>query len=179
MWRTVFGIFVVLFLGITSTAAETVRLEQRSILNGKIEILLPAAFKVMDKEMMQLKYPSERRPTIVYTNPAGSVNVAFNHTKSKISPEKIPAMHKYLESTFKNLYPSAKWFDSNLIQINGRRYLMLDVRTPAIDTEIRNMIVGTSFEGRLLLLTFNAVRALEETWVPVGTEIIQSIKISQ
>jgi hypothetical protein len=58
-------------------------------------------------------------------------------------------------------------------------FFMLDLRTPAIDTEVRNLIIGTSFEGRLLLFTFNTIRELETTWIPVGAKILHSIRISE
>ena len=131
----------------------------------------------MGEEMLRLKYPSEQRPTVVYSNPTGSVNVALNHTGNPVRPADIPAVHEAVDSMFRNLYPSARWYRSELIQIGGKRFFMLDLRTPAIDTEVRNLMVGTSFEGRLLLFTFNAVRDLESAWVPIGTKILDSIRI--
>ena len=157
--------------------AQPVQLEDRSVLDDKVVLLLPATFALMGEEMLRLKYPSERRPTEVYTNPAGSVNVALNHTSNPVRPADLAAVHGAVEATFKKLYPSARWYDSKLVQIGGKRFFKLDLRTPAIDTEVRNLIVGTSFEGRLLLVTFNTVRALETDWVPIDARILNSIRI--
>jgi hypothetical protein len=41
----------------------------------------------------------------------------------------------------------------------------------------RNTIVGTSLEGRLLIVSFNTTVPLEKEWLPVGTQIIQSIEV--
>jgi hypothetical protein len=38
-------------------------------------------------------------------------------------------------------------------------------------------MVGTTLENRLLLVTFNCTRALEEAWLPVGKRIIESIQL--
>ncbi|MFY9610990.1 MAG: hypothetical protein WAU45_20560 [Blastocatellia bacterium] len=128
--------------------------------------------------MLKLKYPGERRPTLVFTNESGSVNVAVNHTNNKITPTDVPQFQKQMERLFRNLYPSATWFRNELTQIYGRQCFLFDFRTPAVDTEVRNIMLGMSLDGRLLIITFNATKGLEESWIPVGDQIIQSVKIA-
>jgi len=41
-------------------------LQIKSILNDKVEIKLPKEFQIMSEEMVSLKYPSERRPTLTH-----------------------------------------------------------------------------------------------------------------
>ena len=179
MPRIIFAAVVALVFGLPPAPAQSAQLEERSILGGKVDLLLPVDFALMDEEMLQFKYPYERRPTIVYTNPDASVNVAVNHTQNPVELADIPELHKAMEALFQNLYPSAEWFSSGLIQIDGKPFFMLDLRTPAVDTEIRNLMIGTSFEGRILLFTFNTTRELETTWVPIGNKILKSIRISE
>ena len=151
----------------------------RIVLGGKVEMLLPSSFEPMGEEMLRLKYPSRRAPTEVYTNETGSVNVALNHTKDRLKAEQIPPFHKSLEDIFRRLYPSARWYRSELTQINGRQFVLLGVRTPAIDTEVRNIMIGTSVDDRFLLISFNVVQELEDEWLAIGNKIIQSVKIIQ
>ena len=82
MWRSIFVSLVIFVGGLTPAGAQSVQLEERSVLGGKVVLLLPVTFELMGEEMLRLKYPAERRPTVVYTNPAGSVNVALNHTRA-------------------------------------------------------------------------------------------------
>ena len=89
----------------------------------------------------------------------------------------LDAAHKSVNATFKNLYPSAQWFRSEVRPINGRQFFLMELRTPAIDTEVRNLIVGTSLDDRLLMITFNVTKALEADWMPIGNKIIESIAI--
>ena len=49
--------------------------------------------------------------------------------------------------------------------------------TSTIDTEIRNILVGTSLQGRLLIVSFNVTKDLEEAWLPPADAIIQSLHI--
>jgi hypothetical protein len=149
----------------------------RVVLDGRVEMLLPSSFELMSEEMLKLKYPSGKPPTQVYTNEAGSVNVALNHTNDRLKAGQIPEFRKYLEDVFRRTYPSARWYRNEVTEINGRQFVLLDVRTPAVDTNVRNIIVGTSVDDRLLLVSFNVVQDLEGEWLAVGNKIIQSVKI--
>jgi len=160
---------------LSETTIGNIVLQPKAVIDGKLSLLVPDEFSEMDDETLKLKYPSERRPTLVYTNKSGSINVAINHTKDRMPQSDIGAFHKQLDGMFRNLYPSATWFNSGVIDINGRDWLTLNLRTPAIDTEIRNIIVGTSVDGRLLLVSFNVTKELEDQWLEPAETIIQSL----
>ena len=163
---------------LTDTEVDGVQLEPKSVADGKLSLLVPSEFTEMDESMMQAKYPAERRPTLVYTDETGSVNVAVNHTRDRMPLDELESYHKEMDKMFRNLYPSAEWFDSGIKEINGRKWILLDVRTPAVDTDIRNTIVGTSLDGRLLLVTFNVIAELEDEWIDVAEAIVDSLSVS-
>jgi len=147
-----------------SWTTPIIELEKRKILNDKVEILLPKEFDVMSEDMMKLKYPSERRSTLVYTNETGGINVAFNHTTSKATQQQIDAYKDSFIKMFKNLYPSAEWKETGAKEINGRKVGYMELITPAIDTEIYNLMFFTDLDGRLLLCTFNCVEKEQKNW---------------
>jgi hypothetical protein len=182
-WGTPMRLVMLLLLGLlgslpTRAYAEP-ELITRTVLDGKVEMLLPSSFELMNEEMLNVKYPSGKRPTQVYTNEAGSVNVALNHTKDRLKAGQIPQFHKYVDGVFRRLYPSAHWYRSEVAEINGRQFVLLELRTPAIDTDVRNIIIGTSVDDRFLLIAFNVVQELEDEWLAVGNKMIQSVKIIQ
>ncbi len=139
-------------------------------------LLLPKDFRPMNEEELQLKFPSERRPTLVYCNEAGTVTVAINHTKNPLLPNQIGEFHQQIDGMFRKLYPSAKWFKSELLSIQGRRWMILDFRSPAVDTEIRNVMTGTYLENHALMVTLSATQALEDEWQPPFATIVQSLR---
>jgi hypothetical protein len=168
------GIVCVILMSFT---LETIDLEKKTIFNNKIEILLPKEFEVMTEEMMAIKYPNGRRPTLVYTDEAGGVNVAFNHTASQAASGQIDTYKESMESTFKNIYPSATWKGTGVKEINGKKVGYLELITPAIDTKIYNLIFFTDFEGRLLLCTFNCVEKKQKEWTESAKQIMSSLKV--
>jgi hypothetical protein len=160
-----------------SAQSTQVTLTERALLDGAVTLLIPESFGPMSEELLRLKYPSERRPTVVFSNERGSVNLATNLTANLVRPEQIAELHKAMEATFKNLYPSATWYRSEIITQDGRRYFVLDLLTPAVDTQIRNVMYGTSFRGRLLLFSFNVTRELEKSWLEIGRTMLSSVRI--
>jgi hypothetical protein len=153
---------------------EKVELDQVSILSNKIDMLIPKSFRIMSEELAKIKYPSERRPTIIYTNESGSINVALSHTKNKATSSQISEYMDVLKKTFKNLYPSAQWNNASVEKMNGKEVGVLELVTPAIDTEIYNLIWFTDLDGKLLISTFNCKKEQMKDWIPIAKCIMTS-----
>ncbi|MCG9899554.1 MAG: hypothetical protein MH132_06110 [Hydrotalea sp.] len=167
----------VLIIAVTTAFSQTIELEIKSLLNNKLELKIPKEFKIMSEELMKFKYPSERRPTLVYSNESGGINVALNLTQSQANQQLISTYKDNFIKTFKIMYPSAEWKDSGIKTINGKEVGYLELVTPAIDTEIYNLIFFTDLDGKLLLCTFNCTKKSIEEWTPTAKEIMNSLKV--
>ena len=176
--RVLVAFLISFTLTLPALAQPAEALTPKVLLGGTVQVLVPAGFAPMSQELLRVKYPSTRRPTLVYSNASGSINLALNHTANPLQPNQLAEMHQAMETMFKRLYPSAVWFQSGLKTINGRAFFLLDLRTPALDTEIRNLMVGTSLQGRLLLITFNVTQQHEARWLPTAQKILASIKVN-
>lgn len=158
--------------------AQTMELETRSFLDGKLQLLIPTQFELMDEETLRVKYPSESRPTTVFTDKQGSFNVAVNHTSNAMTLGQLGGFHPVVDQMFRNLYPAATWYRSELTTINGRQCFILELLTPAIDTEVYNIIVGTSLDDRVLLVSVNLTKALAEQYLSTAQQIAMSITVT-
>jgi hypothetical protein len=159
-----------------SFAAE---LTKTSVLAGKVTLLIPQGFDLMSDDMRQLKYPNQARPPVVYTNAAGTINIAINHTPGEMPETSMPVLKSYLEGVLKNQYPTATWLRSEAVSRDGRKLVFYDFRAPALDTTIRNIMVAASLDGRLLLVSFNCTISEEKAWESSGKRIIDSIEIAK
>ncbi|NVO29953.1 hypothetical protein [Hymenobacter lapidiphilus] len=166
--------FALIFL---SAAIAGIQLEERLLLDKKVALKIPEGFEIMQEEMLKLKYPAERRPTLVYTNSTGGINVALNLTANKASQELMAAYEENFRQTFTKLYPSAKGMKSGVEVVNGRKVGFIELVTPAIDTEIYNLIFFTDVNGQLLLCTFNCTIKDQIAWQPIAKEIMSSLKV--
>jgi hypothetical protein len=171
------ALFAVITVTIPAFSQTPVTLVPSVLLGGMVEMLAPAEFQPMSAEMLRQKYPTERRPTLALANAAGSVSVALNHTRTALPAAALPEAHRHFEQTFRRLHPTAQWFRSELTTVNGREWILLDLRTPAIDTEVRNLMMATSVDERLLLIAVNMTKALEGEWLDAANRMIASVVI--
>lgn len=160
----------------TPPQAETIQLETRSLLDGKIQMLIPTHFAPMSEELIRAKYPGERRPTFVLSNEPGTVNITVNHTSSAMSPKDLDEAHRAFDKMFRNRYPSATWYRSERTTLNGQECFILEFLTPASDTEIHNIIVVFSLERRMLLISMNLTKELVAEWRPIAQKMVDSIR---
>jgi len=169
----------VLIIPLLSMSIGKIELVSKLVLNNKVELKIPKEFNIMSEELMKLKYPSERRPTLVYSNETGGINVALNLTENKANQDLIEPYVANFVNTFKNMYPSAEWKGSGTKDINGQKIGFLKLITPAIDTKIYNVMFFTDLNGKLLLCTFNCTEKSIKEWETTADEIMNSLKIKE
>jgi len=178
--RLSFIALVLLVIGLPApVAGADVALGTRSLLGGLVEMLVPTSFQPMPEDLLKLKYPMERRPTLVLANETGSVSVALNHTRDHVPLARLSEFHRALEGSFRRLYPSAVWFRSELTALNGRQLILLELRTPALDSEIRNLMLATSVDERMLLIAVNMTKELESQWLGPAHRMVQSVTVKK
>ena len=141
--------FLSIFIGIMicqiSFAQDFVEI---NVLNDKVSILAPQDFLPMSAELIELKYPATSRPTKVLSDETGGVSLAFNHTNTPMRPDQVNEAFNAISSMFRNIFPTAKWIREEVIEQNGTQFMVLELITPAVDTDIHNIIYGTSVDGR-------------------------------
>lgn len=167
----------ILIFVIATAFAMTIELETKSLLDNKIELKIPKAFRIMPEEMIKIKYPSERRPTLVYSNESGGINVALNLTVHEANQDNISTYKDNFVTTFKSMYPTSEWIGNGVNEINGRQVGYLELITPAFDAKIYNLIFFTHLDGKLLMCTFNCTKKDMTEWAPVAREIMNSLNI--
>lgn len=158
---------------------ENTDLKKINALKGKLTLSIPSDFNIMSNEMLLQKYPSGNRPTEVYTNKSGSVNIAVNHTANMIKIEQLPELLPVFEQQFTALYPNIKWLKKELVKINNRDFILLEFETPAIDTPIYNLMAVSSLDGRMLMGSFNCPIGMKGEWKEKANQIINSIKVKE
>lgn len=153
------------------------KLEAKKVLNDKVEILIPKGFTIMTEEMAKVKYPMENRPSLIYTDEKGSINIAFNHTETPVQDSLIKDMKDPMKQAFSGMYPDATWYRDEVIQINGKNVGVFELLTPGVDTKIYNLIFFTELDGKMLMTTFNCTEQQMAEWKPLAQEILQSYKV--
>ena len=168
----------------TTTISKAVVTEQKviqkeqseTILNKSLKVFIPSGFALMDEAILKARYPIEgRRPTEVYTNTQGTINIAFNHTQTRGGITDLPQFKQVFERQFNQ--PGINFIKSELKPINGTDFIILEFITPSPDGEVYNRMLITSLDNRLLMGTFNCTVNQMQEWQPVADIIINSLEV--
>lgn len=155
---------------------QSVNLAPRKILSGKGSMLLPEDFVLMDAQSIAKKYPTAgHRPTEVYTNPGGTINIALNHTRNVAKESDLEGVKQVMDAQFNR--PSIDFIGSEIRDVKGKKFIILEFVSQAVDTKIYNLMAIGSLEGRLVMATFNCTDNFRKDWQPVAKKIIGSIEV--
>lgn len=150
------------------------------LLNGRLTIQIPSEFKIISQEKYKLEHPGSQRPTFTLTNADGSVYILVNYSSENVLPEHLENVRNGTERTFKKLYPAAKWHENGFFRIGPRRCFVIEMAIPSAKKEKTKIMLGTSVNGRLLMVSFTATDNVkpEDKWAEKGRCIMSAIKIN-
>jgi hypothetical protein len=168
----ILSVFVLFFAA--SAMAEAVKVEKVDVLDKRVSLNMPTSFSEMSKAEVKAKYPANSRPTEVYTNAETTVNFAFNYTVNKIAENQLDAFAQQMKQMLAQFSPKI-----SKVKVNGQQAVLFDFVTPAADTEIHNLMLAMSVDGRLLLTTFNTTKEEASQWLEVGRESLLSVQVNK
>jgi hypothetical protein len=67
--------------------------------------------------------------------------------------------------------------DGPIIELSGRKWVMLEMTSEAADTEIYNIVLATGYKGQLLMFNFNSTKKDFPNFEKALRESIASIKV--
>ncbi len=160
-----------------SFAGLFIDLEKRSLIDGKIEILVPKEFTEMDMKEVLIKYPGKNRPKLILTDESGTVNLGFSHADSPADSTMIKDYKDVMINSYKQRAPGTVFVGEGVTSIHGKKVGYFKMITQAIDQQIFNHIFLTDCEGKLLVGTFNCLQKDKAVWEPVAEQIVQSLRV--
>ncbi|MBD8032012.1 MULTISPECIES: hypothetical protein [Solibacillus] len=148
----------------------------QSVLKGNMIIRMPKLFSIMAKELASLKYPSERRPNVIYTDETSTINLALNLTDYPLRESEVVDFQENMIEVLEQAHPSAKWLDTGMMEVQGKTIAFIEVITPAIDGEIFNLMFFAALDGQTLIGTFNCMEGDLETWRPIAKAMVETLQ---
>jgi hypothetical protein len=154
-----------------------VELEKRTLLDNKIEILVPKDWKPMSEDLIKIKYPGAKPPTYVLSDVSGGISLAFNHTDSRATQGQVETYKGYLKKSLEDAFEDEEWIDDGIKEINGKKVGFLKLVTNTSSGKIYNQMFFTDLDGKLLIISFNVVENKMKDWKAAADEIMNSLTI--
>lgn len=156
-----------------------IELEQRTLLDGKIEMLIPKDFRWMTEEEHNIKYAhTPNSPKWVLTNEELNVNVAFSHTTATVDDATLPLILEKIKESMQRAYPKAEWKGDGMTTLNGKAFGYIKLIAERAD-KTYNYLLMTEVDGRLLILSFNCAERLIGEWEETAEKMMQSVKVRE
>lgn len=155
---------------------EVVSFQTVYILDGKLSLRLPKTFRVMPEELARLKYPSEHRPGLIYTDETHTVNLAFNHTSTLLNQEEIEDFQQALTHMMRSTQPIERWMGEGMEKVDGRKAGTCAFIVPTLNSSVFNLMFYSDLDDKALLCTFNCLEPDMNDWKPVAEAMFRSMK---
>ncbi len=118
----------------------------------------PEGFKPLSKELIAAKWPTNRAPAYAVGTPSGSTTVAYDIKPHSVPQEALPDVQKSFTELFERIIPGIEWKKNEIIEHSGQKWLLMEITSNAVDTNIYNIMLITGFEGKMLAFNFNSTK---------------------
>lgn len=149
---------------------------RRELFDGKLSIMLPKNFQLMEASVAKIKYPMESRPQVIYTNAAANVNFAFSHQDTKIENDQVKDCCAQIKAGIARVNPAYVFGGSSNEAIGKVQLNWFEFVSFAIDMDIYNFMYIANLEGKILHGVFNCPAESSEEWKIVILEVVRTIK---
>jgi hypothetical protein len=150
-FRTIFLVWMALVV--------VARGEVFKILDTGISFEGPKGFTVLTAEEIKSKYPNHRPPAFVIGNDRRSTTIACNFRDDPLPAEAIVALKDQMGKMLEQVVPGIEWKEKKVTEVGGRQWIYYEMTSRAIDTDIYNIMLITSFRGKMLGFNFNSTKA--------------------
>lgn len=156
---------------------EKIEFTEISLYEDKIRMRIPATFEVMEPELMDLKYPSSRRPEYIYTSESTSINVTMKIMEQQIKEEELEEFTQTMMTMFHKLQPSADMLDIGMKEVDGIQMSYFDFITPAVDDKMYNVMFLFRVGENVTMGSVNCLKKEMRIWKPIAYGMMESVTI--
>ena len=132
----------------------------------------------MTEAEIKFKFPRGNAPQFVYANERLSVSIAITFSPQAMTVARLPELKAAMEQALPRTIPGLTWITRELAEINGKRWVHFELTSFAIDTDIRNEMLFTEFEGKMVGFNFNSTVALYGQYKDALQKSRDSIRVS-
>ena len=118
----------------------------------------PPGFTALSTRELDLKYPSKRAPAHVVGNKLRSVTIAYDLKPHALQPEDLPEIKATFEAMFERIIPRIEWVDRRILDKQGQQWILFEMTSRALDTDIHNIMLVTPRKGKMLVFNFNSTK---------------------
>lgn len=156
---------------------EVIEFTRVGFYDNQIQMSMPKTFELMEQDLMTLKYPSSQRPDYIYTSESTSVNITMKMMQQQLKAEELEDFAHVMRNMLQRMQPAAKMMDFDTNEINGAQISYFDFITPALDSDIYNVMFLFMVGEQVAVGSFNCLKKEMSMWQPLAYGMMETIVI--
>ena len=137
----------------------------------------PDDLKPLSKEVIATKWPTARAPAYAVGTPTGTTTIAYDLKPNRIPQAALPEIKKTFTELFERMIPGIEWKKNEIIEHSGQKWLLMEMTSSAVDTDIHNIMLMTGFEGKMLVFNFNSTKEEFPKYEAALRKSMKSVKL--
>ena len=151
---------------------EKILFRHNDMFDGRATIIMPAKFDIVPEDVVDMKYPPDDRPDVIYTFPGTEINFTLTYKDDLPSEdEDIPVVKKLIQRMVMRDFPESKIIESIVIDASEKTVAYFD-----FVADLYNLIFFFSLDEQLILGSFDCPVCDIADWKPVFLQILKSIE---
>lgn len=169
-------IFICALLLFKSGHAQ-IELSKTSLLDGKIELLIPERLGYVQEEEFKKIYPSiAKKPTVVLINDAKNIELIIDYRPQySMDNNAIDGPLDSQLEIFRKSFPQLKLLNREIKQVNKKNIGILEFIIPG--KEYYEYFFMSDIDSKPFIFSLRFPKAQSESWVKAADKILQSLKI--
>jgi hypothetical protein len=189
MYKALFFLTTFLTLSLVAQAQyqqAIPKLNRKSLAEG-VSIKMPSNFHEMTDEEIASKYYTSNRPTMMFTDPNGKVDLGLNLTEMEWDEKDVELLHKFYKANINETYPKVTFLRDEVVKINKKKFAIFEFigEIPADPnafiprgTAVKYHYVGyTVHHNRITILNFTCPGRQKDRWREVAKEMMESVRM--
>ena len=126
--------------------------------NGGVSFVIPDNFHTLSVDEIKVKYPKTSRPKFVVATPTMATSIAYDLKSQRLKQSQLGSLKKYFEGVLPRMIPGLQWVKRDIIELAGQKWIYLELTSYAVDTDIHNIMLITSYKEKMLMFNFNSTK---------------------
>ncbi|MBK6398264.1 MAG: hypothetical protein IPF75_08365 [Bacteroidetes bacterium] len=154
-----------------------VELKQTSLLDGKIELLIPERLGYVQEEEFKKIYPSiAKKPSVVLINDAKNIELIIDYRPQySMDNNAIDGPLDSQLEIFRKSFPQLKLLNREIKQVNKKNVGILEFIIPG--KEYYEYFFMSDIDSKPFIFSLRFPKTQSESWVKAADKILQSLKI--
>lgn len=175
--------------GILTDHDHGMELLERSLYQDQFKIYIPKRFAIMDEKIVTLKYPTQSRPQLIYTNAEATVDIGFNLIPEQLEDEDVPEFRDIVINHLKELQPHAPKPEKGELFVSGKsptqrpgnrhKVAYYTYTNHIIGGQMYNHVFISTVGGNILVCNMNCLKKDQKKWQLIFMGIMHTVTFNE